>query len=694
MNRIFVLSLGFVFFSANELRAQEAPQAFRDWTFERKEMAAPLGASCVASTTKKVGELTWRLSIVYNPALENATQIVVSTDDLSVENKVVYTQTDSSKNIQRHFRSEFLDQGVGARAFWFAPSSFVDFYSYIRRGTALKLKYVQETEKQVLFSLMGSTAATNKISELCNNKKAFVPESFYNYVDKLNVSAIPADSSASVPSAWDDLGDAWDSYLETGVVQADINEVQKKIDPLVAREREYLRQSGLLNNEIQSQEKTKSDLEALVVTQKAQLKKAQEDLVSEDARLQAALIVLKEKEDVFRTAREEGRPYFNAVDSDQQRVSTLSSQVSSTKEKIRVTKIEISNLWDEVSTLESRIRSLQQQVAQLRTDRIRANNEYLSYNVEWELERKLNSDVFYQQKLRAKQSSDRDLVLKKNELNRAEASLRDLERDLRSCQNQPDRDCSALQNQVNAQRNEVSRAQQQYNSELGQNAQLERDIASRSNQLRRVAEDEKRALANKVADLDVKISQYESAISQNEFKLNTLRNSDIPREERALASAENTLVIQQGQLDTARNNLRRSEQDLAAFKVRTDYDRKERDYAAADKSVRDIRSRMAALDSQISMLKTAIARNESKITSIAANIEKLISQLAATQSELQSVQAALAPLMDQKKVLLVQLSKFQEALSASATDFRVNLRDISVQKTRMPAFPAQFHDWL
>lgn len=76
MNRRLLLSLSLVFFS-NRAITQEAPQVFRDWIFERKDMGVPLGESCVASTVKKIGELSWKLSIVYNSKLENPTQIIL-----------------------------------------------------------------------------------------------------------------------------------------------------------------------------------------------------------------------------------------------------------------------------------------------------------------------------------------------------------------------------------------------------------------------------------------------------------------------------------------------------------------------------------------------------------------------------------------------------------------------------------------
>lgn len=694
MNKIIpVLLLGNLL--AFGAMAQEAPQVFRDWRFERKDMGEALGDVCVAYTEKKMGESLWRLSILFAPNKENPTHVVISTEDASLENEIVYSQTDSSTTIQKHYRSKFLDLAFGNKSYWFAPSAFSNFYKYIRRASALKVKYVQETEKQLYFSLMGSTAATNRIAELCNNKKEFVPESFYDYVDKVNVAQIPTSNGETLNNAWDNLGLAWDSYLETGVHQTALTDLQKRIDPLVARQREYLRQSGLLTADIQNQEKTKADLEAQVITQKAQFNRAQEELTAQDAKLQNALLVLKDKEDIFRPVREEGRPYFSAVDTAKQRVSSLNTQIANTQEQIRQTKLKISSLWDDASTLENRIRAQHQQLSQLKSDRIRANSAYLSYDVESEHQRKLNSDSYYVQRLRAKEASDREIPRMRSALNNAEAELRTAERELRSCQaQQPPQNCALQERQVNLHRNEVSRRQRDLDSEVATNNRLERELAERKRALRRVVEDEKQALAKRVTDLDVSISQTESAIDQNEFRLNTLRNSDIPRAERELSSAENTLLIQQGQLDSARDNLRRSEQDLASFKARTAYDRKESEYLAADREVRSIRAAMASLDSQIRSLQSSIAKNEARIVSIAAQIEKLINQLASTQTELQNIQAALAPLMQEKEALQAQMAKAQEALKLSAEEYRVSMRDLPLQKTRAPAFPLKFHDWL
>lgn len=687
-------SLGILFFMSAAGIAQEKPQAFRDWFFERKNLGADIGDACLAYTDKKVDQNTWRLNIVYPSAKTLPTLVVITQQDATIDPKTIYSQTDSSRDIQKHYRSDFLDATFPSKSYWFAPSSFANFFSYIRRGSALKVKYLQETEKQFYFSLMGSTAATNKIAELCNNKKDFVPEAFYNYVDKLNITALPTSTDASTLGAWDSINSSWDYYLEASKHQVSLADLQKKIDPLVAKEKEYLKQAGLLTKEIENQEIAKADLQNLVVSQKAQLKKAQEDLALQDQKLQSALIVLKDKEDIFRPVREESRPYFSAVDTAKQRVSSLNSQVASTQEQIRQIKIKIANLWDEVELTEARIRTLQQQLSQLKTDRIRANNAYLSFNVESELQRKLNSDFFYQQRLRAKDDSDREVIRKRDQLAREEAKLRDFERDLRNCQSDPTRDCSQFQQQVSSQQGVVNQAEQNYNSEVSNNRQLDREIATRKNQLRTETENEKQALANKVEELDIKISQHESAISQNEFKLNTLRNSDIPRAERDLSTAQNTLNSQQIQLDTAKDSLRRAEQDLASFKSRTDYDRKEREYLTADRDVQNIRNTMASLDLQIKTLQTSIAKNESRIQAITANIEKLIANLASTQTELQSTQAALAPLYKEKELLNSQLAAAQNSMREHAEDFRVSIRDIPALKHLVPKFPLKFQDWL
>jgi chromosome segregation ATPase len=247
---------------------------------------------------------------------------------------------------------------------------------------------------------------------------------------------------------------------------------------------------------------------------------------------------------------------------------------------------------------------------------------------------------------------------------------------------------------VNLAKDKLNRAKQDYNSELALNRKLQQDIDNRKAALRRDTEDEKQRLADRVTQYDIDINNVESAIDQNEFKISSIRNSDIPRAEREQSAAENTLASQQSQLDTAKDSLRRSEQDLASFKARTDYDRKEREYLAADKEVQDTRNRMAVLDTQIRSLQLAISRNEAKIVSISSNIEKLISQLASTQTALKDVEAQLVPLNIQKNELTAKLQETQKNLKVNGENYRLNIRDLPLQKSLIPSFPTKFQDWL
>lgn len=674
--------------------SQETPQVFRDWSYERKDLGAPFGDVCAAFTEKKVGEDTWRLSILYTPNQDNPTHVVITSQVASLDAKILYSQTDSSKNIQKHYRSEFLDSSFGAKAFWFAPVSFVDFYKYIRRGSSLKVKYVQENEVQLNFSLMGSTAATNKIAELCNNKKEFIASAFYDYVDKVDVAQNPITTDASIESAWQNLTEAWHFYGVAVEHQAQIANLQRRIDPLLAQQREYLKQQGLLTKEIESSEEAKEDLELQLATQKQQIGTLNQELVLEDSKLQTALSVLKEKEDAFRPIKEEGRSYFAAVESAKAKVNSMTQQIAQSEEQLRQTRIKLSNLWDEASLLDSRIQSQQFQLSQLRSDRIRANNEYLSYNLEREYQQKLATDSIYQMRLRSKNQSDNDLIHKRNVLSREESTLRNLQQQLQNCRSQPNRDCSSLQNQVARQRSEVSRAERDYSNEQSTNRTLASQLESRRIQLRQVVENELATLASRVNSLDVSIRDVERALTLNQSRLNLVRTIEIPRTDRELSSLENTLVLQQGQLSSARESLRWAEQDLLSFKLRTDYDRKEQEYFLASSNVQSIQASLAKIEVKVQNLKAAIAKNEVKINTLSAHIEKLITDLASTQSELQDLQATLTPLLQERQNYALELERSQAALKENAQVYRVVLRDLPVDKNRLPQFPEMFQDWL
>ncbi len=677
--------------------AQEGPQLFRDWAFERKVIDG-LGDTCVAYTDKRtdqrVGDANWRLSIQYSVQKKRPASIFITSLDNTLVNPVIYSQTDSSQNIQKHFRSEFLDVSMGAPTYWFAPQKFNDFYRYIRRGTSLKVKYVQEVEKQLNFSLMGSTAATNKISELCNGKKDFLPETFYSFIDQLNVSHIPPMSNASVHTGWEELGESWGFYLESGALESDVQKVQSEIDTLVAQERAYLKQEGLLSSEIEDLEKEKADLEVLIVSQQNQLKSTEQNLSLEESRLQASLLILNEKEIAFRPVREEARPYFVAVENAQNRIYYLKGQIDQTQEEIRKLKNDLNGFWSEASLLESRIFNQKQELAQLRQDRNQAQNKYLAYNVESEYQRKLQTDAVYQQKLSSKEQSDRDLASKKQRVEKRQQEVRQAEQDLANCEAVPTNNCNAYKQALREKKTQLSTAKNQYQQEVAKNSQLSQDIQNRKQQLRALVQNEKQRLANVVAKLDRDISQLQVSINQNEYRLSHVRNTEIPRTERELSSVESRLGSQQNQLEIAKGTLSQAEQELASFKIRSDYDRKEREFLVADRNVKDIRISVAALEAKIDSLKEAIAKNEARVLSLNAQIEKHVSALASNQEALQEVQVELQRLREERVQLQTKLSDVQEDMKVSGESFRVNIRDLPVQKNSVPVFPPEFRDWL
>ncbi len=462
----------------------------------------------------------------------------------------------------------------------------------------------------------------------------------------------------------------------------------------MAREREYLRQSGLINQDIQNKENAKKDLENTVVSQKNQLTNTQTELAGQDSKLQAALLVLKEKEDIFKPIREESKAYFAAVDSAKQRVSEINSQITSTQTQITQIKNKIASLQTEEDNLENKIAVSQNEISSLRSERIRAQNEYFAFDVEQQLRRRLENDFTYQNLLRSKQQSDINISNYRDQVSRLEADVRDLERELRSCQSTPDRDCTSIQNEINAKKSELSTAQSSLNNELMRNRQIQQDTFARQQTLRTEVENEKDKLADRVTQLDLKINDVQTRIEQYQLRLSTIRNSELPRYERDLSTSQNSLISLQSQLDNANSNLRRAEQDLASFKARTDYTRKESEYIAADKKVRDIRAYMTSLDLQIRSLQTSIARNETKITTLANEIERLVTQLASTQQGLAAVQAELAPLMQEKASLTEKLNLAQANMKTDAEEYRVFIRDLPRTKSRMPSFPAKFWDWL
>lgn len=688
MKKINLVLLGFCFI--NSLSAQDGQVQFRDWTFERKVLAEPIGQACIAYTEARVEQNTWRLSVIQNTQHNLPTTIVISTSDNSIPTEL-FAQTDSNVDVHRHIRTDFLDASLGSNSFWFAPNRFTSFFESILQGSALKVKYIQGSEKQVLFSLRGSSDATNEISRACHKGNSFVNAAFYDHLDTLDINLVPTLEGASVNLAWVALRDSFRHRRAELVQLAKIETIQNQIDPLSARQNSDLAEIRQIQRDIENDRAVKRDLEWTLNSQRSQLDSKVRERDSQNVQLQNAQTNLINRENALRQARNGLVPYNQAVENSRQKVEASRLEVNRAQVAVNQQGMRVNNVRSELRSQEAQLNESQRQLGDLRSQRANAQSQYANYNVDQETHRRINSDRIYQNKLREKQQSDAAVVQTQNQIDRHEAQLQALRQQLQQCQSKPGRDCKPIRMQIQQKENQLAAAKQNHKAEVNHNMVVSNQLGQRAASIRIEVESDKKQLANRIASLDNQIQNKQAQVNQQQNRVATLRNTELPQAERNLAAAESSLRMQQTQYGMAQAQQRQSEQNLENYKIRVELDRKERDCAIADQRVRDLRAVVANTNNEIRNLQSVIASNQSRLNDVNYDISRLDRQLVITQQDLREVNSQIAILTDKKNDLLPELNSIGLEKDKAGQLYLVNVRDMPRPRV-LPGFPIGFFE--
>jgi chromosome segregation ATPase len=676
------LVLPLFLFSIGSLMAQNTPVKFKEWSVEQKAVSGFSDNACIATTIKKEKEVTWQLSLIVDATKDLAPFAILSTDSpLNLEQ--ITTLTDGSATQKFIFlKNSKTDSIHNLKSYWFAPTKFAQFNRQLRRDNTLKIAYKDEAGKdqRVYLSLSGSTAALSDVSKKCAlNKELFYPE-FFDYVDNLPELNDPNFKDKGTDLSWEHLDASWAQYLEGSRLSSELKANQAKMDPLLEAQRRYLEKSGNLNRDIQSRTQRKSDLEAQNQTLIADRSNKQNQLADRGRELEAANAQLQIKEAAYKPLREEIKSYLSAVSGARSEVNRINNLIESHNSTISDSQRQIESLNSRLRRISSDIDDEEAKLSRLRSDRVQAQSDLNSFNYDYEVRRRLNSDSQYQTALRNTKNAEDAARNEEHEHREHEADVRRLQSDLRNCEarKKPDgtpEDCSHIRQELSqAQRleDESERKIRDYQATANYNRAI---AQQREQEIENTVAAQRNELANRVTRIDREISTSESEISSLEREETRIRQSELPTQERRLSDARNGLSQASADLQRAQREQANAERELAAYKSRTDYTRIENEYVSAVDTVNALRYAMAKLDAEIQKLSTQISKNSSSITKLQSEIETLMADAAKNVKELEGVEAQLNPLKAEKERLGGLLAESQRVMQEQVKLYKATLKN-------------------
>jgi predicted nucleic acid-binding Zn-ribbon protein len=677
--------------------AQEAPIKFKEWTVERKAVTNVGSDVCVASTTKKEKEQTWKLFVLVDASKDVAPAIYLTTDaNVNVEQFTTLTDG-SSVNKFLFTKDNRFDAALGAPAFWFAPQKFAQLNRQLRRDNSLKVAYKDAAgkEQRVYLSLSGSTAALTDISKKCAlAKELFYPE-FFDYVDALKFTPDPNFKDRGLELAWNHLDNTWAQYLEGSRLSASLKAVQTQMDPLLAAQKRYLEKSGKLTRDIESKTQAKTKLEEQNRALADERTRQSYLLDQKNNELQAANAVLQSKEEAYRPLREQIRPFESAVEDAESQVNRWANAQSAYASQIREAEQAIDSLNSSIAQTNRELDDAEDELSRLNQARIRAQADLNGFNFTHEVNTRLANDSSYQSALRNQRDAERNAGQEERELRFHEQEVRRTQQALNQCRNRRDPEnkpvnCSQEEQAHRQAENERDNSQRTLRAWQERAVAYEREAEERQrgieNEVRRIHQ----ILADRVTNLDQQIVAKQSEIRDYERQISRAQ-AQLPIEERRLADGRSGLNQANSERSRADRELVTAERELASFKTRTDYVRIEREYQTAANQVQTLRAAMAAIDREIQKLSTSISRNSAAIAALQSELETLLADAAKNVKELEGVEAQLNPLKAEKERLSGLLAESQRVMQESGLLYRAVLKN-----TLEPPAPveAKFHSWM
>ena len=331
------------------------------------------------------------------------------------------------------------------------------------------------------------------------------------------------------------------------------------------------------------------------------------------------------------------------------------------------------SLRSEASSLDQRMNRTRSELIYARDQHIRAERELRRFDRQREVRERLARETSYDRDVREARDKRSDLALLERELSRLEVDLRAKEQALRTCQATAGADCTSQQAAASAARSARDVTQSQRNTAKNDLETIERRIRNIEDRIEREVDREYNILADRERNARRQLDQLESSLASDSARYSMIMNSEIPgrlTQINQLVSEQNTL---ERNIPYIESRIATLENELAAFRKRTDWDRKKAnlDNAQADFNQK-ANAHEAALTQEGNLVRTIEHCKAEK-----PRLEKLLLEartlLSNTKARQAIVAKALEPFYAKKAQLDAEASVLTAQIGQMARDFEAKI---------------------
>ncbi|MES2802469.1 MAG: hypothetical protein V4654_08265 [Bdellovibrionota bacterium] len=632
--------------------AQAQIQKEKDWTLEKRAEAILSAEACVASTNVAQSKVSVKTEFLAPVTDETGPLIVLKVRGLGGKVAKAYVRPDAKTQYPMLLLSS--DVATGEDIFVLSPMRLPETMQIIGQKATLDV-YFGEGPTAILarISLRGSSVIMTKTAA-CRDSKVLLRELLFNELKK------DANLAIAQPGT---VHDMMASYQETVRLlnarvadQTTLTNHQNAGAGILAQEKSA---ANALKTAAQREQDTLTainNLKVRISDLQDRIQRAHEELPGLQNSRAAAVIAVTDAEQAL-------APHIPRVDR-------LSSEVSNSRSEERRLEKNISNVQSEISSLQTQMQqlenesfnsrrqqeSLDREIQEINRRLSQAESDYRNYDERRETERILSNDSNYQntrREVERLERSQRDLQF---QVETARSDVNSTKRAYDQCLAllpppggggkpppgtggplPPNPDPGPRPGEPGAAKTWASdctgefarlkEAERNFEQKRSDLEQTQRRLSIAQSDLRRMENDAAREARDNKEDLRREIDRLTSdqrlkrdQISRLDSRIREIQQIELPRKQRELDSARNSLSNSQSQLSTAQQNTRRAQNELDQYKRSVGYDQ-------LVANVNSTRSHLNGLDN-------AIANAQDMITNGPARVAQAQNEQKAQEQEL------------------------------------------------------------
>lgn len=624
-------------------------QNFRDWRVVQETDAVLQVPVCRAYTQVTSNlPIAVELSLSFPTAFDHPPIMILKVPGNSQIQRAVVPF--SSREIEDLLIFEAVTDPTQQDKLWYVPVQMEKMVDIIIGNNNLPLQFVLANKEEAgRISLSGSAAAMNQIAR-CLRVDEILPTRFFK---ELNTEAgqAPLGPDQSVGQLMKYVDQAFAHYRSIAKTEDDLKKLRATMRTLLSQEAEA--QRGFNSAQAALDRAT----QAAGVTRE-KIRKGEERLQQIPGEVQtlqqqktAAEQLMAQKKAAYDPLRQQAAPYERAVDQARSEVNSISREIRERESTISEGNAKIARLQNEARRLDGEIDDLDRQIGPLERKKSELETDLAAYNIEWEKQKILNNDWRYRNLKDERERIRRELPAKRGDLQRERQELNRAEAALRNCLSRPNPQCAAEQAEVDRNRNSVNRLENEVRNLESRLSSVDRDLdrlewdaqneAARGRD--RIA-DELRRVAGEVAD-------KRSAKERAQDRAREINSFEIPGLQREVSQAQSQLPGLRRDLGQAQRELATAETDLQRWKTSVDFDRIEREFVDARKSVQQIGAAIAERQEEQAQITRNLPGWRSQLQREEREVTRLTAPRDTAKTKLDGIQAQLAPYRAQEKNL-------------------------------------------